>query len=75
MTILGDGAALLLGLFTIFAVLTGVGSTRRHDPWGVVALSAAAWPITWAVWYVVDRRRQYGRYCSPAAVPRPDGST
>jgi hypothetical protein len=41
-------AALALG------VLTGVGSQRRHPGLVRAGLSAAFFPVAWAVWYVRD---------------------
>ena len=42
------GVALILALFLVLlALLTGVGSARRHDSIGVVIASALGFPIAW----------------------------
>jgi hypothetical protein len=40
----------------LLMVLTGTGQLRRGGGHATVLLAAVFFPITWTVWYVVDRR-------------------
>jgi hypothetical protein len=40
----------------LLMVLTGIGQLRRGGGSTTVGLAAVFFPITWMIWYVVDRR-------------------
>jgi hypothetical protein len=48
-------AALVAALGTP-AVLTWLGQRRRGSGRAVALIASAFFPVTWAVWYVVDER-------------------
>lgn len=52
MVLVLPGVAVLLVAAVV--ALTGAGARRRGAGWPVTAVSALAFPVTWAVWYVRD---------------------
>lgn len=45
-----------VGVALWLVTLTGMGSRRRGNTYGVALLSGLCFPVTWAVWYVRDER-------------------